>query len=158
METADVAYATSPLQNCLARCSGRKIDVKTPVRRGCRMPQDVGIRPLDDVIHMEGAGPKARLSIPILCTRGSAPHEGDARETKQNASAPLLLIFDRIGIGAYFPSFPSFRSFSSSSSCKICSASFPRSRKSLRPVSSKLLSSPFCADGISVVSSAPLTV
>ena len=77
--------------------------------------------------------------------RGPAPNEGDASKTKQNASAPPVLIFDRIGISAYF------------SSLTRCSACFRCSLKSLRPVSSRLLSSPFCAAGISVDSSAPMT-
>ena len=58
---------------------------------------------------------------------------------------PPVLIFDRIGIRAYF------------SSLTRCSACFRCSLKSLRPVSSRLLSSPFCAAGISVDSSAPMT-
>ena len=56
MEAAHVGHATSPLQNRPARNSGREIEVEAPVRRGCRMPQDVGIRPLDDVIHMQPVG------------------------------------------------------------------------------------------------------
>jgi hypothetical protein len=55
-----------------------------------------------------GAGPKASLSIPILCTFGLAPNEGDASETKQIASASHRFIFARIGSAAYFSSSTSF--------------------------------------------------
>src|SRR3984893_4210832 len=63
MEAADVGHATSPFQNLPARSSGREIDVKTPVHRSCRMPQDVGIHPLDDVVHMQLAGRRSKGQI-----------------------------------------------------------------------------------------------
>ena len=114
MEAAYVGHPANPFQNRPALSSGRDIDVKAPVRRRCCMPQDVGIRPLDDVIHMQavGRGSKGEFvdSDPIHLRIG--PHEGDASEKKQNASASRLLIFARIGIGAYF------------SSCTRCSACF----------------------------------
>ena len=95
LEAAYVGHATNPFQNRPARSSGREIDVKAPVRRGCRMLQDVGIRPLDDVIHMQavGRGSKGEFvdSDPMHLRIG--PHEGDASETKQNASTSRLLIF-----------------------------------------------------------------
>ena len=56
MEAAYVGHPANPFQNRPARSSGREIDVKAPVRRRCCMPQDVGIRPLDDVIHMQAVG------------------------------------------------------------------------------------------------------
>ena len=101
MEAADVGHATSPLQNRPARSSGREIDVETPVRRGCRMPQDVGIRPLDDVIHMQPAGRGSKGQIvdsDPMHSRTGAQRMRRRSETKQNASAPPVLIFDRIGI------------------------------------------------------------
>ena len=56
MEAAYVGHRANPFQNRPARSSGREIDVKASVRRRCCMPQDVGIRPLDDVIHMQPVG------------------------------------------------------------------------------------------------------
>ena len=63
------------------------------------MPQDVGIRPFDDVIHMQavGRGSKGEFidSDPMHLRIG--PYEGDPSEKKQNASASRLRIFARIG-------------------------------------------------------------
>ena len=114
MEAAYVGHPANPFQNRPARSSGREIDVKAPVRRRCCMPQDVGIRPLDDVIHMQAVGRVQRrvCGFRSYATADWPPHEGDASETKQNASTFRLLIFARIGIKAYF------------SSCTRCSACF----------------------------------
>src|ERR1700721_2868225 len=56
MVAADVGHVTTTLQNRPARSSGREIDVKTPVRRGCGMPQDIEITPLDNVVDFQARG------------------------------------------------------------------------------------------------------
>ena len=72
MEAAYVGHAANPFQNRPARSSGREIDVKAPVRRRCCMPQDVGFRPLDDVIHMQpnqaGGGDHVRFGSRRNCS------------------------------------------------------------------------------------------
>jgi hypothetical protein len=122
---------------------GNKIDAGS-ARRGCRMPPDVGIRPL---IHMQSAGCGSKFqfvdSDPMHLRTGAkrARHERDKADC-QRLPSPFLA---RIGIGAYFSALTS------------CSACCSWSWKSLRPVCSKRLSSPFCAEGISTDSNASLT-
>jgi hypothetical protein len=60
METAEIVHDAGPFQALGAS------DVEAPVRGGRRMLEDVGIHPLDAVVHMQsGAGPNASLSISI---------------------------------------------------------------------------------------------
>src|SRR5580658_9081385 len=63
METAENVHDADPFQNRPALGASREIDVEAPVRGGRRMLEDVGIHPLDAVVHMQhlGRGSKRQL-------------------------------------------------------------------------------------------------
>jgi hypothetical protein len=54
METAEIVHDADPFQNRPALGASREIDVEAPVRGGRRMLEDVGIHPLNDVVHKAG--------------------------------------------------------------------------------------------------------
>ena len=63
METTEIVHDPDPFQNRPALGASREIDVEAPVRGGRRMLEDVGIHPLDAVVHMQhlGRGSKRQL-------------------------------------------------------------------------------------------------
>ena len=91
MEAADVGHDAGSPQSRLARSSCWKIDIEAPIRCTCRVAENVHIRPLDNVVHAQtlGRGPKSQL-VDFDNTRGSALREGDANNSKQNASTPAM--------------------------------------------------------------------
>ena len=90
MEAAYVGHRANPFQNRPARSSGREIDVKAPVRRRCCMPQDVGIRPLDEAETTLIQGASGCRSAPLTVSLAVAHDAGSRSMPPMQARAASM--------------------------------------------------------------------
>jgi hypothetical protein len=63
METAEIVHDAGPFQNCPTSGASREINVEAPVCGGRRMLEDIGIHPLNDVVHMQHLGRRCKRQI-----------------------------------------------------------------------------------------------
>ena len=87
MEAAGVVDHTWPLQNRLAFGPWWEVYVETPVIGGCRVAKDVGISPLDNVIHVQlcrGRPKHQFVDFDYVNLRLVAPRQGHAGEKAEH--------------------------------------------------------------------------